>query len=112
MAAWVYILKCSDGSYYIGSTTDLERRLWEHQNSFFKGYTSSRLPVELVWSTDFPTEHDAFLFERQIKGWTHAKKEALIRGGWDGIHQIVKKERKEREQKKRRMFREENHEAS
>lgn len=105
MPAWVYILKCSDGSYYIGSTTDLERRVWEHQNGFYKGYTSSRLPVELVWSNDFSTEHDAFLFERQIKGWTRAKKEALIRGDWDGIHQIVKKERKEREMKKRKASR-------
>ena len=102
MAAWVYILKCSDGSYYVGSTTGLERRLWEHQNGFYKGYTSSRLPVELVWSTDFPTEHDAFLFERQIKGWTRTKKEALICGDWDGVHQIVKKERRERELEKRK----------
>ena len=98
--AWVYILKCSDGSYYAGSTSDLERRLWEHQNGFYAGYTSSRLPVELVWSIDFPTERAAFLFERQIKGWTRAKKETLIRGDWDGIHEIVKKERKGRESKK------------
>ena len=78
--AWVYILKCADGSYYTGSTTDLERRVWDHQNSYYKGYTGSRLPVILVWSIDCPSEHDAFLFERQIKGWTRSKKEALIRG--------------------------------
>jgi len=101
MPAWVYILKCSDGSYYAGSTTNLERRLWEHQNSFYKGYTSSRLPVELVWAIDFPTEHDAFLFERQVKGWTRAKKETLIRNDWDEIHTIVKTERQTRERKKR-----------
>ncbi len=98
---WVYILRCSDRSYYIGSTTDLERRLWEHQTGFYKGYTSSRLPVELVWSADFPTEHDAFLFERQVKGWTRAKKEALIQGEWNRIHEIVKQERRERESKRR-----------
>ncbi|MBI3913432.1 MAG: GIY-YIG nuclease family protein [Chloroflexi bacterium] len=99
---WVYILKCADASYYIGSTNDVERRLWEHNNKFYKGYTSTRLPVELVCSFDFPTEHDAFLFERQIKGWTRAKKEALTRGDWNGIHEVVKKERKERERKKRK----------
>ena len=100
---YVYILKCYDGSYYTGSAVDLERRLVEHQTGFFKGYTSSRLPVELVWSAEFPTEHDAFLCERQIKGWSRAKKEALIRSDIDAIHEIVKKERKERETKKRKV---------
>ncbi len=99
---YVYVLKCSDGSYYIGSTTDLERRLAEHQTGFFEGYTTARLPVELVWSSEFPTEHDAFLCERQIKGWSRAKKEALIRGDFDAIHAIVKAERKEREARKRK----------
>ncbi len=98
---YVYILKCSDGSYYVGSTTDLDRRLWEHQNGLYKGYTSSRLPVELVFSSDFPTEHEAFVFERQVKGWSRAKKQALIRGDWEGIHAVVRKERRERETRKR-----------
>jgi predicted GIY-YIG superfamily endonuclease len=98
---FVYILKCADGSYYTGSTTNLERRMAQHQVGFFKGYTSTRLPVELVWCEDFPTEHAAFLCERQIKGWSRAKKEALIRGDWHGIHAIVKQERKRREAKKR-----------
>ncbi len=102
--AFVYILRCSDGSYYVGSITDLERRLWEHVNCFYSGYTSSRLPVELVWSADFPTEHDAFLFERQVKGWSRAKKQALIQGDWNGIHGIVKRERQVRESKKRKGF--------
>src|SRR3989304_9489253 len=97
---FVYILKCADGSYYTGSTTNLEQRLAQHQTGFLKGYTSSRLPVDLVWWTEFPTEHDAFLSERQIKGWSHAKKEALIRDDWNGIHEIVKQERKRREAKK------------
>jgi len=79
----VYILKCSDGSYYVDSTADLARRLFEHQNGLVTGYTESRRPVELVWSAELPTEHDAFLRERQIKGWSRAKKEALIRGEWN-----------------------------
>jgi len=97
----VYILKCSDGSLYVGSTSNLERRLGEHQTGVYRGYTSTRLPVELVWSTEFPTEHDAFLTERQIKGWSRAKKEALIRGDWYGLHEIDKLERKTRETRKR-----------
>ena len=98
MTYYVYILRCSDGSYYVGSTSDLDRRLWEHKTGYFKkGYTYSRRPVELIWEADFPTEHDAFLQERQIKGWSRAKKEALIKGDWDGLHEIVKTERRRRE---------------
>jgi len=97
---WVYILKCSDGSYYVGSTTNLTRRLSEHQAGLPKGsYTSKRLPVELVWSAEFPTHDNAFQREHQVKGWSRAKKEALIRGDWDGVHAIVKKERNERRAK-------------
>jgi predicted GIY-YIG superfamily endonuclease len=99
---YVYILKCADGSYYVGSTTNLERRVAEHQAGLIKGYTESRRPVELVWSCEFPTANDAFLRERQIKGWSRAKKEALIRGDWDGLHEVVKQERKTREAKKRK----------
>lgn len=98
---YVYILQCSDSSYYIGSTSDVERRLAEHETGAYGGYTSTRLPVKLLWTAEFPTEHDAFLIERQIKGWSRAKKEALIRGDLDGIHEIVKHERQTREAKKR-----------
>lgn len=98
----VYILECSDGSYYVGSTPNLGKRLAQHQTGFFGGYTASRLPVQLVWSEKFPTDNDAFLRERQIKGWSRAKKEALIRGDWNGLHEVVKKERQTREKKKRK----------
>ncbi len=97
---FVYILRCSDGSYYTGSTVDLEMRMVQHQTGYFKGYTGSRLPVELVWQQDFATEHEAFVCERQVKGWTRAKKEALIRGDFDAIHEIVKQERRRREKSK------------
>lgn len=99
---YVYILKCADDSYYVGSTNDLERRLATHQAGLIEGYTKSRRPVEFIWSAEFPTKHDAFLCERQIKGWTRKKKEALIRGDWDGIREIVKGERRERESRKRK----------
>ena len=98
----VYILKCSDDSYYIGSTHNLERRFAEHKLGLIEGYTKSRRPVEIVWSTDFPTEHEAFLCERQVKGWTRAKKEALIKDDWDAIREIVKHERVRRESKHRK----------
>jgi predicted GIY-YIG superfamily endonuclease len=100
---FVYILRCADGSYYTGSTIDLEMRIAQHQTGYFKGYTSSRLPVELMWHQEFPSGHEAFVCERQIKGWTRAKKEALICGDFDAIHEIVKTERKRRETKKFEM---------
>jgi predicted GIY-YIG superfamily endonuclease len=98
---YVYILKCADGSYYTGSTVDLEHRLAEHQTGVYEGYTSSRRPVELVWSLQVQSENDAFLLERQIKGWSRAKKEALIGSDFQAIHEIVKAERKRRARKKR-----------
>ena len=97
---YVYILKCADNSYYTGSTSDLEHRLAEHRVGLYKGYTSKRLPVHLVWSQEFPTEHEAFITERQVKGWSRQKKEALIRGDWDDLHEIVRQERRAREVRK------------
>jgi putative endonuclease len=87
MGAFVYMLRCRDGSYYIGSATgsDLERRVSEHQAGAFPGYTSSRRPVELVWSEHFDRITDAIAAERQIKGWSRAKKEALAKGDWSGL---------------------------
>ena len=84
---YVYILECADGSYYVGSTQDLERRIEEHQAGLIpKAYTASRRPVRLVWSQAFPTHDEAFNWERRLKGWSHAKKFALIDSGPDGVH--------------------------
>jgi predicted GIY-YIG superfamily endonuclease len=88
--AWVYILKCSDGSYYTGSAIDLEKRVAEHMAGTYGGYTSKRLPVKLVFSDEMPTSFDAFLGERQIKGWTRRKKEALIKGEWNKLIEYSK----------------------
>ena len=85
MTAWLYILKCADGSYYTGSTTNLTLRIAQHQAGEGSEYTRGRLPVELLYSQDFPTEHDAFLRERQVKGWSRAKKEALMHGDFDAL---------------------------
>ncbi|HEY47147.1 MAG: hypothetical protein AMJ88_11260 [Anaerolineae bacterium SM23_ 63] len=81
--AWVYILECADDTYYTGSTNNLILRLAEHEAGEGGRYTSGRLPVTLVYLCEFATEHDAFLRERQIKGWSRRKKEALIRNDFD-----------------------------
>ncbi len=82
---WVYMLRCYDGAYYVGHTDDLEKRLGQHQWGSFKGYTSTRLPVLLVFSAEFPTRDEALHSERQLKGWTRVKKEALIMNDWSSV---------------------------
>jgi predicted GIY-YIG superfamily endonuclease len=95
----VCILECADGSYYTGSTDDINKRLWQHEQGIeHSSYTYSRRPVKLVWaSEEVPHYYEALRWERQIKGWSRAKKQALIRGDFDAIHEIVKSERKKRE---------------
>ena len=94
----VYILEYADGKYYTGSTTSLEERLNEHQLGLDPfAFTYTRRPVKLVWSETFKTQLEASAIERQVKGWSRAKKEALIRGDWESVHEIVKAERKRRE---------------
>ncbi|MDP4026943.1 GIY-YIG nuclease family protein [Methylobacterium sp. NEAU 140] len=93
MNAFVYILRCSDGSYYVGSARGqtLDKRLGEHQAGTFPGYTSRRRPVELVYAEAFDRITDAIAAERRIKGWGRAKKEALIRGDWDAVQVLAKR---------------------
>ena len=86
---FVYLLRCSDGSYYCGQTDDIENRLQQHYAGEI-GYTSTRKPVVLVWQGEFDTRVGAIAFERQLKGWSRAKKEALIAGDWDRIQQLAK----------------------
>ena len=102
MPYYVYILRCADGSYYTGSTDDLSKRVGQHQDGATPtAYTFSRRPVELVWSEEVETYREALAHEKQIKGWSRAKKEALIRGDFEGIQEIVQAERKQREAKNR-----------
>jgi len=80
---YVYMLKCSDNSYYTGFTNDMERRITEHNSGMTKGtYTSTRLPVTLVWLETFTDPNQAIMVEKQIKGWSRRKKEALINEDW------------------------------
>ncbi|MFN5128693.1 MAG: GIY-YIG nuclease family protein [Sphingomonadaceae bacterium] len=87
---YCYILKCADGTYYVGHTDNMERRFAEHQLGVFPGYTYKRRPVELIWSDMFQTRDDAKAAEKQIKGWSRAKKEALIRGDWDRVSELAR----------------------
>jgi putative endonuclease len=85
--AYVYILRCADGSYYCGSARrGSELRLAEHDSGYLGGYTSTRRPVVLVYSEWFDRIVDAIAAERQIKGWSRAKKEALLRGDFQSLH--------------------------
>ena len=78
--AFTYILRCADNSYYVGSTTHLQARLWQHEQGLGAAYTRDRLPVTLVWHAEFETIPEAFAFEKRIQGWRREKREALIRG--------------------------------
>jgi predicted GIY-YIG superfamily endonuclease len=90
MSFWVYLLRCADGSYYAGHTDNLEQRIEQHRSGELGGYTSTRRPVELVYSEDFPTRDEAFAAERRIKGWSRKKKEALIQGDWEGLRRLAR----------------------
>ena len=85
-----YILLCNDGSYYTGHTDNLEARIASHKSGVIGGYTAKRLPVEFVWSEEFPSREEALASERRIKGWTRAKKEALIRGDWEELKRLAR----------------------
>ncbi|MDK2982286.1 MAG: putative endonuclease [Chloroflexota bacterium] len=78
--AYTYILKCADGTFYIGSTRNLEKRVWDHQNRQGGKYTRKRLPVELVYCEEHQHIGEAYQREKQIQGWSHKKKQALISG--------------------------------
>ncbi|WP_336488662.1 GIY-YIG nuclease family protein [Methylobacterium nigriterrae] len=93
MNAFVYILRCADGSYDVGSARgqSLDKRLGEHQSGTYPGYTSRRRPVTLVYAEDFERITDAIASERRIKGWSRAKKEALIRGDWARLQDLAKR---------------------
>ncbi len=84
---WVYILRCADGSYYVGSTKkpEPEAREWEHNAGLVPGYTHSRRPVKLIYAEYYERLLDGFSRERQLKRWSRAKKEALMREDWAGL---------------------------
>ena len=86
---YVYMLRCSDGSYYVGHTDDLQKRIDQHIDGTLGGYTATRRPIRVVFTCDFSTREQALERERQLKGWIRAKKEALIRGNWDKLRRLA-----------------------
>jgi len=100
MRFFVYVLECSNGTFYTGNTSNLELRISQHCSGYDpKSYTNKMRPVKLVWAQEFPTRVDALSTEQQIKGWSHAKKRALIEDDFEKIHHIVTQERRRREKK-------------
>ncbi len=85
----MYILECSDRSYYVGSTKDLERRLWQHQNGVGAKHTAKRLPVKLMYCEFYDRVADAFYREKQVQGWSRKKKEALMAGDGNELHRLA-----------------------
>lgn len=90
MKGYTYILQCSDGSYYTGSTNDLELRIRQHQNGEGAFFTSKHLPVKLVFYEEFGSVETAFEREKQIQGWSRKKKEALIEGNFNKLTDLAK----------------------
>jgi predicted GIY-YIG superfamily endonuclease len=76
--------------FYVGHTDDFARRIAQHTTGALPGFTADHRPVELVWSQNFPTRYEAQVTERQLKGWSRAKKLALIRGDWQRISALAK----------------------
>ena len=95
MSAWVYIIKCFDKSYYTGSTVAIEKRLGEHHSGILACYTRTRRPLKLVYSQEFVSIYEAICAERQIKGWTRKKKEALISSNFDLLVELSSSKRKQ-----------------
>jgi len=88
---YVYIVECKDGSYYTGITNDYERRLWEHNTGIDKKcYTFERRPVELKYCVHCEDVNQAIEWEKQIKGWSRKKKQALFKDDWKEIQRLAK----------------------
>ena len=92
---YLYILECRDGTYYTGSTWDLDRRLWQHENGLGAAYTRHRLPIRLAWSEHFERVEEAFAWEKRIQGWSNEKKRRFIEGNVPSVRAYLR-ERRER----------------
>ncbi len=90
--SYIYILKCADDTYYTGVTSNVQKRLMEHQSAEHpESYTAKRLPVELVFYAEFTDITHAIATEKQVKNWSRAKKEALIKGEFEKLPNLAKK---------------------
>jgi predicted GIY-YIG superfamily endonuclease len=91
---WVYILRCGDGTYYTGVTSDVTRRVAKHTAGINDCYTFTRRPVVLMYTARFPTPREAISFEKQLQGWSRAKKEALMRGDWIALRNLSRSQKR------------------
>lgn len=87
---YLYILACADGTYYVGSTSNLDIRLAQHEAGHGGVYTAQRLPLKLLYACEFQSLYEAFLRERQVRGWSRKKKEALIRGEYEALVELAR----------------------
>ena len=90
MSFYLYLLRCSDGSYYVGHTDNLEKRLEAHTYGEISSYTATRRPVQLAVVEEYATRIEALTRERQIKGWSRRKKQALIHGDWGQLVSLAR----------------------
>jgi tRNA/rRNA methyltransferase len=91
LSFFAYMLRCADGSYYVGHTDNLDLRVAQHERGEIEGYTQSRRPLSLFWSQDFGSRDEALAAEQQIKGWSRKKKEALAVRDWEAVRQAARK---------------------
>ena len=89
MKGYMYILLCSNGKYYTGSTKNLEKRIAEHKNGEGANFTKKHLPVELIYYEEYKRIDVAFYREKQVQGWSRKKKEALINGEYEKLHEFA-----------------------
>ena len=94
MPFYVYILRCADGTYYTGHTDDLDRRMAQHSVGEGCAYTSKRRPLKLLWATDCQSREQGWELEKQLQGWSRAKKEALMRGDFEALPALSRSRRK------------------
>lgn len=90
MRGWVYILECADGTYYTGSTNNIDLRIAQHQNGEGANHTKKRLPVKSIYSEEFQRIDEAFYREKQVQGWSRKKKEALINSDYNKLPDLAK----------------------
>jgi len=94
---YVYMLRCRDGSYYVGSARSLDSRMAQHLSGNGGDYTSKRMPVVLVFAQEFDRIDDAYVMEKRVQGWSRAKREALIEGRYNDLPRLSKKQFKRAE---------------
>ena len=95
---WTYILECSDGSFYVGSTWDLDRRIYEHNQGIGARYTARRRPVRLRWAGEFERVDEAHALEKQVQNWSRAKRLALIENRLEDLPELARCRRRLRAQ--------------